>query len=404
MATKTIDYANAFFKDADGNVGHVHGLSKNDITTLKNGIANAVVTPNIDQNISGTKTFTLALKATATVNMADATYMRIPEPDYGNTARTTVKESSVIGGKQQPVTMKWVRDYLTSSWDPGFNGTASGRNTGSYKFPMWHGFSYRGAQLIGTNCLYATFDDFKKDWSNAGAGDMDLCLGDYFSVTVGTTNYYLVVADIDVAPTNNYGTHNVTFLVTTGETVAMNSTASTATGYTGSTMHKTTLPAHYTALGNTEDAPFYGGGGYTTNHIVSADMQLSAGIDSTKANMCDSSLTGVTSTLDYISANLVIPTEVDILGHHMLTGSRWDDCNSRQLAIFRYISLYDLTKVLEAAGCTTNFASTHIWTRSIASSTEYVALEATSSGIQADAVDANNAGCCPIFMMTVWGM
>lgn len=404
MATKTIDYANAFFKDADGNVGHVHGLSKNDVTTLKNGIANAVVTPNVDQNISGTKTFTLALKATATVNMADATYMRIPEPDYGNTKRTTVQEFSVIGGKQQPATMKWVRDYLRSSWDPGFNGTASGRNTGSYGFPMWHGFSYRGAQLIGDNCLYATFDDFKKDWSNAGAGAMDLCLGDYFSVTVGTTNYYLVVADIDVAPTNNYGTHNVTFLVTDGNEVPMNSTASTENGYLGSTMHTTTLPAHYTALGNTEGAPFYGGGSYSGTNIVSSDVQFSCGIDSTKANMCDSSLKGVTSTIQFTTANLRIPTEVDILGHHLLTGSRWDDNNSRQLSIFRYISLYDLTKVFEAAGCGLDFSNSHIWTRSIASSTDYVALQPTASGLQADAMDANSAYCCPVFLMTVRGM
>lgn len=396
MATKTINYANAFLKDMNGNVGHIRGLSEKDVTTLKNGIANAVVTTDVNQTALGVKTFT-NLKVTNTFEAKDANDVTVPEPYSKSPEVVAYRSTQQDYSENTPATMKWVRRFLSARWDPTFNGSLGGTTSNDYVYPYQHGFSYRGAQLIGDNRIYKDFDTYREQWSVLTKG-YEKCLGDYFSVTVGSKTYYFVIAEIvrlNTNPTNNW--HEIKFLVTDGVPTAMNSSDNTQGGYVGSTMHTSTAVTYYNELGANDDAPFR-----TSDHnLIQTDpISLSSGIDTTKTNMCDSAYKGVTSTIDKTTANLVIPSEYDFLGCNMLSGSRLDSISSRQLNIFRYASLLEVVNLFKAAGCTLDFTKYKLWTRSIASSTDYVALDVSTYGVESEATNASELHC-PLFLMTM---
>ena len=391
MATKTIDYANAFFKDADGNVGHVHGLSKNDVTTLKNGIANAVVTTDTWQSVAGRKTFTDTLVATGGVEFSDATYMRVPEPPVGFTnVKYNPFSVTYCASNSAPATVEWVHYYLSSAWNAGLRIRGFQKGYFYDCVPVWHGSCYRHMRVVDPqgSGVYKTFDEFKAAWGGHpfSSSVSDLCLGDHFKFTVGTTTYYAIVAEIKESSAGNNGL-DFTLLVTDATPIAMNSTASTVGGYVESTMHKTTTTALYTTLCNTEDAPFFRDG---STCCVSQYKTLSAGIDNTATNICRPSYKGVTYATQDTEVNLCIPTEMDFLGFRQLTGSTLDDCSSHQLPLFRYDSLYNI--LYNAWDAPLRLSDYNILTRSIASSTDYVGLTVSKYGVKAVPMDANATG------------
>ena len=281
------DIANASIsvKDSDGNTATINGLSANDITTLKNTIAQTedntlslqsliadnYVTIGTDQTINGTKTFK-AIPISVT-----------PDSTSNNT---------------EVATTAFVKKFTDSEW----LDTATK-----------HGNIFRGANLLDDH-----FDSITAVIAAISSGDFsDIYVGDYIPATYTydsssvTSNFRIAAINFFKAAGGAWGcsTPHVVIVPDTTINSCMNDTNTTVGGYVGSKMYTTVLPKLYTALAGNSSSPFYGHIKTMTESLtnaITADMDSPCGISGWKG--------AANYWSDYTNQSLTLLSEIEIYG------------------------------------------------------------------------------------------
>lgn len=323
-----------------------------------------VTTDETAQTVAGEKTFsgTLAITGTGTTSAASSLDMH----DYSDNIPNT----------------SWVNDNIVRNWvnATDYYGTQY-RLEGTAKM---HNQIFRGANLVGENAPFASLDVLLSSLATQYAAE-NIYLGDYFVVTVNDQSVVCVVTSTwDPSYISGLGSVSLLILFPSNYAPVMNSTATTEGGFVSSTMCTTSLATLADFFCGAEGDPFYG-------YLNSVSyFSLTNGISASRANAMAPELTGAssmtTSSSDAKSYKLMVPTETEILGHPVLSSSRYDMIDKGQLPLFRVIPFGKYISYLSAKS-TGVTCHRFYWTRAIASSTDYVFL-----CTQRTSLNANKAG------------
>ncbi len=220
----------------------------------------------------------------------------------------------------------------------------------------------------------------------AGTFD-DIFPGDYItkSVTVnGTThsNVKWLVADLDYhlhrGSTETTAHHVVMIPENNLGTSYMNSTNTTAGGYQGSYMWKTTIPLYVTGIVNA----------FGTAHVLEHKELLTNAMNANAASSAGAGWTGSAywdwSGSPWTTVKVNIPNQAMMYGNHPMasSGQEEGDCN-KQLAIFRYGQ---------------NFTRAYwCWLRDVANSSNFANAHSTGHAYYYNASDVG--GVRPYFLL-----
>ena len=334
-----------------------------------------VTTEDVGQTVAGDKVFsgTLSITGEGLTSAASSLDMH----DYSNNIPNT----------------SWVNDRIVRNWvnATDYYGTMY-RFEGAAKM---HNQIFRGTNLIGENAPFASLsallsgDMIQSTWEN-------IYLGDYFVVTVNDQSVVCVVTSTwDPTRVSGGGCIKLLVLFPSNYTPSMNSTATTVGGFAGSTMCTTSLATLTDFFSGAEGDPFY-------KHLDSVPYVLTNSISSTIANARAPELlgasNGVTSYSDTKSYELMVPTESEILGYPLLSSSAYDCHDDGQLPLFRIMPFEKYIGYLSQKS-TGVLPAQYYWTRSIASSTDYVFLRTT--GLYDSRSSHTNASSSGVGLMLV---
>lgn len=335
-----------------------------------------VTTDETAQTVAGEKTFsgTLAITGTGTTTAASSLDMH----DYSDNIPNT----------------SWVNDRLVRNWvnATDYYGTTY-RLEGTAKM---HNQIFRGTNLIGENAPFPSLAALlsgsmsQSTWEN-------IYLGDYFVVTVNDQSVVCVVTSTwNPARVSGIGSLSLLILFPSSYQPAMNSTATTEGGFVNSTMCTTSLATLADFFSGAEGDPFYG---YLASNTY---YTLTAGINSSRANAMAPELTGASSYLATGSSaksyKLMVPTETEILGHPVLSSSRYDMMDNGQLPLFRVMPFGEYISYLSRKSTGVYFHS-YYWTRAIASSTDYVFLGTQQTNLDQEIAGHTNANSSGVGLM-----
>lgn len=195
-----------------------------------------------------------------------------------------------------------------------------------------HNGIFRGNDLI------AEFGSIDALSTEVRAGDFsNIYIGDYFDTTINTSyggseQIRLVVAGIDTYwhvgdQGNGVETHHLTMITKDCFKTkhVMNPTDTSVGGYKVTEMHTKTLPVYATAIKNAIGA----------SHILNHRELISNSMNKDIASMAGNGWMGATNGCEWVSTDLVLPSEVQVYGSTVLSSSFYDVANrNRQLPYF----------------------------------------------------------------------
>lgn len=195
-----------------------------------------------------------------------------------------------------------------------------------------HNGIFRGNDLI------AEFGSIDALSTEVRAGDFsNIYIGDYFDTTINTSyggseQIRLVVAGIDTYwhvgdQGNGVETHHLTMITKDCFKTkhVMNPTDTSVGGYKATEMHTNTLPVYATAIKNAIGA----------SHILNHREEISNSMNKDIASMAGNGWMGATNGFEWVSTDLVLPSEVQVYGSTVFSSSFYDVANrNRQLPYF----------------------------------------------------------------------
>lgn len=216
-----------------------------------------------------------------------------------------------------------IRKTLDALWDRDLpkNGTAANHNS-----------IFRG------NDLTAEFGSIDALSAKVRAGDFsNIYIGDYFDTIINTSyggseQIRLVVAGINTYwhvgdQGNGVETHHLTMITKDSFKTkhVMNPTDTSVGGYKATEMHTKTLPVYATAIKNAIGA----------SHILNHRELISNSMNKDIASMAGNGWMGATNGWEWVSTDLILPSEVQVYGSTVFSSSFHDVANrNRQLPYF----------------------------------------------------------------------
>jgi hypothetical protein len=198
----------------------------------------------------------------------------------------------------------------------------------------------------------------------------DIYVGDVVTIQDGTYNAKWVVAGFDTELNKGdtaLATHHISLIPQTYLfTAPMNDTDTTAGGYAGSKMHKTTL---VTVANNLKNA--------LGSHLLERRVLLSNSVNTSIASGAGAGYTGASNNWGWFSAFCTLLTEVQVYGSRVLSSSSYDigeGCS--QLPLFKFVNhVYH--------------GRFNFWLRAVASSTTFARAGANGNTDNGRASNAN---------------
>ena len=195
-----------------------------------------------------------------------------------------------------------------------------------------HNAIYRGDNLLSH---FGSLDALS---AKVRAGDFsNIYIGDYFDTTINTSyggseQIRLVVAGIDTYwhvgdQGNGVETHHLTMITKDCFKTkhVMNPTDTSVGGYKATEMHTNTLPVYATAIKNAIGA----------SHILNHREEISNSMNQDIASMAGNGWMGATNGFEWVSTDLILPSEVQVYGSTVFSSSFYDVENrNRQLPYF----------------------------------------------------------------------
>lgn len=195
-----------------------------------------------------------------------------------------------------------------------------------------HNAIYRGDNLLSH---FGSLDALS---GKVRSGDFsNIFIGDWFEITInsslgGSEQIRLVVAGIDTYwhvgdQGKGVETHHLTMITKDCfKTLhVMNPTNTSEGGYKATEMHTKTLPVYATAIKNAIGA----------SHILNHRELISNSMNKDIASMAGNGWTGATTGWEWVSTDLILPSEVQVYGSTVFSSSFHDVANrNRQLPYF----------------------------------------------------------------------
>lgn len=195
-----------------------------------------------------------------------------------------------------------------------------------------HNAIYRGDNLLSH---FGSIDALS---AKVRAGDFsNIYIGDYFDTIINTSyggseQIRLVVAGINTYwhvgdQGNGVETHHLTMITKDCFKTkhVMNPTDTSVGGYKATEMHTKTLPVYATAIKNAIGA----------SHILNHRELISNSMNKDIASMAGSGWMGATNDWEWVSTDLILPSEVQVYGSTVFSSSFHDVANrNRQLPYF----------------------------------------------------------------------
>lgn len=370
-----IQYAGVIFKDENGNVGKVNGLSEADVTTVQTALDDMIVVK--EQASNAIKTAGKA-EAQAEANLEIINNNLVPHlvaldnkvgvvVDTSTSPYSAVNATSTRYGAVRLATGDATHD-TGNAVVPDINLTKTlieNATPGASQYKsvaQMHNHIYRGASLISDD----HFSDLASlltairngDFSDIYVGDTIFTGIDYFGLGVSLVVRFMV-AGLDLIPNVNgrSGMHNVCLVNTatlSSQSFSMNDTATSAGGFMGSTMYTETLPKLATALAGTSSTPFYG-------YLLTHNERLSSAVNETAVSMAYTGWTGASSDLTAVDTSVNLLSDVEVFGAPICSSSCYDNATVVKLPLF---DLFENDLVA-------NHFETGFWLRNVTNSTSF---------------------------------
>ena len=195
-----------------------------------------------------------------------------------------------------------------------------------------HNAIYRGDNLLSH---FGSIDALS---AKVRAGDFsNIYIGDYFDTTINTSyggseQIRLVVAGIDTCwrmgdQGNGLETHHLTMITKDCFKTkhVMNPTDTSIGGYKATEMHTKTLPVYAAAIKNA----------IGVSHVLNHRELISNSMNKDIASMAGNGWMGATNAWEWVSTDLILPSEVQVYGSTVFSSSFHDVANrNRQLPYF----------------------------------------------------------------------
>lgn len=374
MSTE-IQYAGVIFKDENGNVGKVNGLSETDVTTVQTALDDMIAVK--EQASNAIKTAGKA-EAQAEANLEIINNNLVPHlvaldnkvgvvVDTSTSPYSAVNATSTRYGAVRLATGDTTQD-TGNAVVPDINLTKTlieNATPGASQYKsvaQMHNHIYRGADLLSDG----HFSDLPSLLTAIRNGDFsDIYVGDTITTTVDYMDagvsllVTFAVAGLDLIPNVNgrSGMHNVCLVNTAplfSQSYSMNNSATSAGGFKGSAMYTETLPVAVNSLAGNTSAPFYG-------YLLTHNERLSSAVNETASSMAYPGWTGASSDLTAVDVSVNLLSDVEVFGAPICSSSCYDNATVVKLPLF---DLFENDLVAN------NF-QTSFWLRNVSNSTSF---------------------------------
>lgn len=300
--------------------------------------------------------------------MRNFTAPEIEYLDAGNVPyKIAVKTDDTMSAtSENPVQNRVVKAALDAKQDPltaGDNITLKG-NVISASYPKGGvaNNGYYEEKNLGTWASVSDVETFLAKYNVAAGNFGDLKLGNYVTIQDGTYNKAWMIAGFDVH--YNVGdtaltTHHIALVPRNNLlTAQMNSSDTTAGGYKGSNMYKTTIPAVVTNLNKV-----------LGSHLLTHRRLLTKGINTSAVSGGAAFWTGASSDWEWTEVRACLMTEPQVYGTRSFSSSAFDvGEGAYQLPVFKFMSHVKLGRET-------------FWLRAVASSSRFCSALLSGAGV-----------------------